>query len=447
MAKTIEAGDSINLGQIALESVTETGIIQGYVVNAETGDHIPNAAIYLDGEFALYSWVTDVGGYRIADIPYGFHTITVEANDYETTDFQIVVDQPIQSINLEMPPLPPAPPGEWSEGVEVQSVFVEPSVAYQGETVNIKVYIQYGIHNPDAYPVPATIFGTVKVNGQELKEEFNIDYRNPTLGFPYIATQVGIFTVIAQDKSAKFTVAEKPVGTYYWPWGGIRIPRCLGFVIPAGSHLFPDEDFVYPESLATGGFLVGYFTACPEGFSCFAHFSEDELRSGHPTKWDPPSASVTDFDYYIRKGIIPSGVDAIGIVVVPTSFSCPPYWDSKEELAQIIAQPLIEDISGIKKGDPGKEGFYTFDGCNCINDIPGFPANVDPVRGVTDWAKPIEWGRSGSTDWIYCPYCGKAIGHTAREYPYSSRQSLVIARKLLEHIESDHPDHPLTEPA
>jgi len=423
--------------------VNPTGCLQGYVLGKDTGAKVPhgNAQITIDGTQSIYNIVDELGGYRTPYLPHGIHHFTVEANNFVTGEFDIEISQPVSSYNFELEPLPTVP-GEWSDGVEVQHVFVEPSAAYLGETVNINVYIQYGIHDPNKYPTPATIFGTVKVDGQELRAEFDIDIRNPTLRFPYTASQLGEFTAITQGKSAKFTVTMNPVGTYYLPFGGVRVPRCTGFVIPAGSHLFPEEDFVYPESLQLGDFLVGYFPACTD-YMCFNHFSEDELHSGYPTKWDPLSASVTNFDYYIRQGIIPSGVDAIGIVVVPTSFSCPPYWNNKEELAQIIAQPLIEDMSGIKKGDPGEEGFYTFDGCHCITDIPGFPANVDSVRGVADWIKPIEWGK----DWIYCPYCGKATGHTARPYPYSGRQSLAIARKLLEHIDQAHPNHPLTEPA
>lgn len=217
MSIELKAGETKRL-DVKLTPLVQTGIIQGYVVDAETGEHIPSAAIYLDGEFALYSWTDDVGGYRIADIPYGTHTVTVEANNYQTTDFEVKVDQPIQSINLEMPPLPPGPPG-WSDGVEVQSVAADPPIVYLGQTVQIKVYIQYGIHNPDAYPVPATICGTVRVNGQELTGEFNIDYRNPTLAFPFTPSSIGIFMAVAQDKSTTFEVKPEVPGLYYSPYG------------------------------------------------------------------------------------------------------------------------------------------------------------------------------------------------------------------------------------
>lgn len=417
----LEAGKSRRL-DAGLTSTLQTGIIQGYVVNAETSEHIPNAAIYLDGKFALYSWTWDAGGYRITDIPYGIHTITVEADNYKTTDFQIVVDQAIQSINLEMPSLPPGPPGEWSEGVEVQSVHVEPSVAYQGETVNIKVYIQYGIHDPDAYPTPTTIFGTVKVNGQELREEFNIDYRNPTLGFPYTATQVGEFIAIAQDKSAKFTVVESPVGTYYSPFGGRRTPICTELIIPnvdpfvAWFVNHPGGDYIIEGRGAfriTFGPLIGVSYIQPE--------IEERLNDAYPSAWDIGIVGDRpDSDWSLHKG------EKYLYVAVRAYSNCPPYWDSKEELAQVIA-----GLRGYKWASP------------LYGTVPSGLDNYDVTRGIAGWEKPVNWG----DNWIYCPYCEEATGHTARLYPYSPKQYLSIARKLLEHIESDHPDHPLTEPA
>lgn len=429
VAKTYHVSVDGLTGSFEAISTAQTGIIQGYVVDAETGEHIPNAAIYLDGEFALYSWAADVGGYRIADIPYGPHTITVEANDYETTSFQIVVDRPIQSINLEMPPLPPAPPGEWSEGVEVQSVFVKPSTVYQGETANIKVYIQYGIHDPSAYPTPTTIFGTVKVNGQELREEFNIDYRNPTLGFPYTATQIGEFTAIAQGKSATFEVVEKVVGAYYSPFGGTRFPVCTKLTVPGVGVLTSGKDWYGIPHPSWGNI----FRTMDKEFV-------DRLSEAYPSAWNPPGAVVRKWEMLITRVTIsipgaPMGVFAF---IMPTDYDCPPYWMSKEELADVIAT-TPSPISTLGTYLPKLKEW-----------IPQF-GKISLFVGFRDWGE-IKWGKSGGygslyTDWIYCPYCGKAIGHTTREYAYSSPQYLVIVRKLLEHIENNHPEHPLTEPA
>lgn len=428
----------------------ETGIIQGYVVGRETGEHIPNAAIYLDGEFALYSWTWDVGGYRIAGISYGTHIITVEANNYETTDFQIVVDRPIQSISLEMPPLPPAP-GEWSEGVEVQSVSVDPPIAYQGETINIKVYIQYGIHDPDAYPTypPATIFGTVKINGEELTGEFTIDYRNPTLGFPYTTTQTGEFTVVAQDKSAKFTVAESPVGTYYSPFGGRRMPVCTKIIVPnvepfiAIGEEFPGGDYVIPDERLRwgvepwecraffppgGGYPNCYYGSVPYKCSDTPAEVRERFLDAYPVEWD--TGEVGAWTSHLYKGglLVPYGNF---ILIAPTEWDCKPYWDTKDELARII---VIQGQYRIHK----LEDFENF--------LSTHGGRVDPEAGYRDWVKPIEWKVRGFQGHVRaelsCPYCSTKVTYANRIVPY-----LDMARQLLEHIEQEHPDHPLTEPA
>jgi hypothetical protein len=427
MTIELRAGETKRL-DVELTPLVQTGIIQGYVVDAETDEHIPSAAIYLDGEFALYSWTDDVGGYRIADIPYGAHTVTVEANNYQATDFDIVVDQPIQSITLKMPPLPPGPPGEWSDGVEVQSVAAEPPVAYPGETVNIDVYIQYGIHDPDSYPTPTTIFGTVKVNGQKLYKEFNINYRNPTLRFEYPASQLGEFTATAQDKSAQFKVVESPVAIYYPPHGGTRFPICTELIIPDGAVLTSGKDWHGIDRGWGNIFLT-------------EEQDIDKLSGAHPSAWSPLGAVVRDWAIFVTKPTFyTTGVPPWTFVfVMPTDYDCPIYWETKEELANAIAEtkPDLPNVYMPYIHPSINTQFWEW--------LAQFSPRNALFIGYRDWVK-ITYTSSGFQGHVsaklHCPYCDGGITYSNRVIP-----ALNMARQLLEHIKQEHPDHPLTEPA
>jgi hypothetical protein len=105
--------------------------------------------------------------------------------------------------------------------------------------------------------------------------------------------------------------------------------------------------------------------------------------------------------------------------VLATAYVCKEYWDSKDELATVIAN-------------------Y-------------------PRTAITDWVKypGIQTGGYGyhpygrEDFWIKCPYCGTEFGvYNIDPADFAFMQGyLKLAREVLEHIESDHPDHPLTEPA
>jgi hypothetical protein len=404
----------------------EAGIIQGYVVDGETGEHIPSAAIYLDGKFALYSWTSDVGGYRIGNIPYGTHTVTVEANNYQTTDFEILVDQPIQSKILKMPPLPPGPPGEWSDGVVVQKISAEPSLAYLGETINLDVYIQYGIGNPSQYPTPATIFGTVKVNGQKIREEFYIDYRNPTLRFQHEATQIGEFTAIAQDKSTKFTVVESPIAQYYPPHGGNRFPVCTELTIPGIGTLTPKDWW----GIERAGWGNTFRTQNRELI--------DLLSKAYPSAWNPSDVIVRKWEMLIP----PTNPYAPyeqqygqQIFIIPTDYDCPQYWPSKEELAGAIAETKTA-IPELPYGLADQFEVW----------MAQFGPRNSLFVGYRDWVGTTytSSGFQGHVDAkLHCPYCSGGITWGN----HSPIPALDMARQLLEHIEAEHPEHPLTQPA
>lgn len=190
------------------------GRARGYILDAETKATIINAKIYMDGIFQCYS--DHEGVYYTDYFLFGSHIITVEADNYQKTDFPINLNETLMRIDLSLPPMPQAPT-EWTEGVIVTEIEVSPLVIYLGDSNRIDVSIQY----PYPLPLPANIHGSVLVDGEKLTGDFTIDFRNPSLNFPYTPTKTGVLTARAQDKSASFEVKAPVVGAIHCPFGTV----------------------------------------------------------------------------------------------------------------------------------------------------------------------------------------------------------------------------------
>ena len=405
---------------------TEFGQIQGQILDKISGARIAEAKVYVDGTFDCYSdWA---GGYRTSIIGFGSHVLTVVANDYETADFPITLETTfMEGVDLLLTHLPTNGIGEWTEGVVVQSVDVVPASVYLGDPVVIRVYIQ----GPYPAEYPLTISGTVHVNGETITQSFTITFRNPTLEFPYTPTAIGTFTAQAQDKSATFTVLQNESGIFYSPYGGIRIPVCTKWKLP--------EPILMPNETGTGYIMtdelnVGYgvprddFSIMPVGAGLFYGGTAEHLeiiKAGSPLSWYP-SGVISNYSI--------TQVGRYGIsVLAQERGSCPAYWSTKEELAEMMALPIL-----------ATPPFWTWG---------KWLDPVDVVRGLHSWNRaspyvPYPW----ATDSIHgeysvtieCPYCHtkllgpkRAIGHSVDYLP--------LARQMLNHIEVSHPDHPFNE--
>lgn len=395
------------------------GRVQGYVLDEETGAKIANAEISVGDIFHCYS---DYHGlYRTEYVQFGTHVITVKADNYQTATFPVTLESSLMNQDLPLLPLSEAPT-EWTEGVIVQKIEVSPSTAYVGETINIDVYIQY----PYPLEVPADIYGTVLVNGESIRGEWTITFRNPTLRFQYTAISPGDFIVRAQDKSASFTVIQDIPATYYSPFGGVRMPACIQVTIP---DVEPFD--IYGQKFEGGDYLV-------DGFSDLKVYNVpqliDGLQKAYPSNWNPPDAVVrnwvTKYRTWYGTWFSPSGA---GLLVMATDYDCREYWDSKEELAEMIARGL--GGMGIAIPDEWKLQYGT---------------RVDLLRGLRDCVYPIRYyslcGGGSCMPRLYCPYCDKGFDGPShvRARPWD-KESFV--RSFLTHIETKHPNHPLTEPA
>jgi len=317
----------------------------------------------------------------------------------------------VKELSVELNPLST---GDWTEGITVRKIVVIPSTAYVGETIEIKVYIDYPYPLP---PLPMEVKGTVYINGITLSEQWTMETYDTTLVFKYYAAIAGEFTIQAQDKLANLTVLSDITSTYYMPWGGVRMPVCT------------------------------------------------EWSNGECLAWNPVDATVST--YVVREGWWTGQLLAMAV-----DYTCKEYWDTKDELACVIARSL-----GYNRVPPLEEWVLQYgtvcpvcDGtgqvictremhrhcrpgeviecpeCNGIGKV----LRVDLERGWRDWQKELEYhsvcGAGSCTPSIRCPYCDQKIygpSHTRG----SSWDKESFARQVLSHIENIHPNHPLTEPA
>lgn len=431
------------------------GRIWGYIKNSQTDERVGGAIVYLDG---VQEDITDKNGMYGTDyVPFGPHTLVVEADNYERLAETIVISEESAKVEIRMAPLSEAPT-EWTEGVEVVKIKVEPTYAYVGEGIEIKVYIQY----PDPLPLPADIHGSVLVNGTLVSGVWTIDYRNPNLRLEYVAASPGIFTVRAQDKSAIFQVESAPTGTYYPPWGGIRMPICTEIVIPDVNPFkilyidHPGGDLVYSGSSLTIPSLILR--------AIRAAGSENQLYEAYPTKWNPAGAEVTEYARHVTIG----WRDA-EIMIMATNYTCQEYWGSLNELADMIAEGLgqgrmsippewVEEYSSTCPvcGGAGKVqvGSKLLKCSTCGGTGKAFL--IDLRRGWRDWVKEIKFnsicGGGMCTPRLYCPYADEHAG--GKDYVEGAPHTIALAwdvvsfvRQFLRHIENKHPNHPLTEQA
>lgn len=337
----------------------------------------------------------------------------------------------------------------WTEGIQVQAVTVYPEIVYIGEEVDIKVYAQY----PEPLPLHVSINGYVTIDGLVLTGAWTITDRNPTLVLKYTPEAMGDFTIVAQDKSASLKVLSAAPGQYYNPFGGTRMPLCVDIVVP-GVPAFSYYNYTHP-----GGDLV--WSALPlygspkSVFSTRWNVIESRLAYGLPIAWSPSGSNVTQWvTYYISRY-------TTSLVVMATAYtSCQQYWDSKDELAVMMAgkshsAPRIPDEWRLAYGTTcptcGGTGIYDNGRRRTCPECwgSGKTFRIDLIRGIRDWVKPIKFGTNppvyaGIKQFNYtikCPYCNTVV-----ELDHEQKK-LALVELLFDHIEDRHPTHPLTSPA
>jgi len=379
------------------------GKIWGYIKDSLTGGRISGARVYIDDALEFTSGIN--GEYSTGYYLFGEHCLVVEADNYETMTTTIIIADESAKVEILLNPLTEAPT-QWTEDVLIRVIKVEPTLAYVGETVEIKVYVEY--------PWPEFegrhIDGEILIDGQLLKGA--IDAPETIMRFEYPATLPGNYTIMAQDKSAHFQVEQTVHGTYYCPWGNKRYPICTEVTIPdvnpfivrAGTegriqyeHLGGDLHVTSPFG-GEGGF---WLFPCEIKKAMADVGSSDRVAEAYPSKWDPVEAVV--YDYTLTVGATGQRNQCYTFKVKPIDYDCPPYWYSLEELAAFLADHM------------GSMGYWKICGAGQC------------------WPS------------VRCPYCDKKIEGT----PYTrgaAWDKVSFVRGALSHIEKLHPDHPLTEP-
>jgi len=430
------------------------GHIVGTVKDIESGKAINNARVCLDG---LKDTTThSQGNFETSYVAYGTHYLRIEADNYMPIEKDIEVQTESALVEILMESLFSGDPDGWTPGVRVTAITVSPDPIYLGQEVHITVDFEC------AYPVPP-IHAEVSVDGERIVGDFTPIHEN--ISMLYTPTTAGTLTAKAQDCSATFVVLEDIPSTYYFPWGGTRIPVCMKIGIdnvpPFTCEAYCGEDTVYPFSndehimfyeflggtLKIGGLNKKIATFwLPSSFggtywtvdgncklstpSSIQNYIAEHIIEAIPTDWSPLNAIINEWKIY---EVLDPGRKLDAVLVLPIQFSCQPYWDTKEELIEAAVADYCH-CGVFHDGSPVTPGLKTdFGAPNCYY----------VCKGVHDMVKPISMGYSGAiqADYIDCPYCGKRLIFSTD----STERERV--RSLLEHIEGSHPNHPLTEPA
>jgi hypothetical protein len=328
----------------------------------------------------------------------------------------------------------PTWPG-WTAGTFVDEVTVTPTILYLGQTVTIAVAIEW----PYPAALPANIEASINVDSATLSKVVSIDFRNPAFLFTYTPTNLGTYTVKAQDKTATFQVVANPTGTYYLPFGGKRMPICTDIVIPnvppfkvfywlsTQTFNWPGGDLKYSDiAMISPGFFSGV-TSFPILFPLSAVTElVSRLSSAQPIAWNPSGANITNYLIQITTSKILNGLI---ISIMATDYTCEEYWSSKDELASM----MVDFNCRLAIPDAWKTQY----------------GKIELSVGIRDWVyypgikSQCMAGTCRFT--ITCPY-GNDFPTTNWVDPYDF-DKLSFARSFLEHIERAHPNHPLTEPA
>jgi hypothetical protein len=154
-----------------------------------------------------------------------------------------------------------------------------------------------------------------------------------------------------------------------------------------------------------------------------------------------------------------------------TEYTSQPYWGSKQDLAAMIAHfiggglrldQLTHDndwcstyghnitcwtCGGTGRVNYGKRVCPTCDGTGQV-----WLCRIDLSCGLRDWKTidnffVVQYYSYVYKYYIKCPYCLQYLLTGGYGDPQGYAGRLDAATALLEHIETVHPDHPLTEPA
>lgn len=381
---------------IVVGSIAPSGRLSGHIRDANTGGAIPNAKIYIDGVFDTQS--ASNGFYQTSYMNYGHHIITISADDYQTADFEFDLRTPGPVIDFELLPLPPG--GEWPIDVFVEDISLGPSsIVTLGDELEIILDIRVGTGPAtQTYDYPFTAI--VKIDGETLTQEHTTRVKAgyvtlDTIRFFYATTRVGTFTIVAKDKSTTFEVRQVQTGTWYSPFGCIRSPVCT-------------------KASLTDGRVVTYPLHDPTFFT----YDTGGPGISEPLEWSPSGAVVTrwhqeaydfwgDWEQHLR-------------VAIPDEWTgCPPYWETKTELAHAMAD----------------RGAW-------FNTIIANVGSQNCVKQVIFYGS---WYGGAHNVWIYCPYCREKINQYLGDQVAADHFALIC--DLLDHIEQSHPEHPLSEPA
>lgn len=371
---------------------------QGLILDGETGEPIEYALVYVDGVLKYTS--ASNGGYQMI-ISQGSHTVEIVANDYETLTTTVNLTSTFREKNYTLTPATVL--SSWSP-IQVWDVIVMPPKIEMDTLCEILVYC---FHQTGA-SITAHIY---IMDGDTVIEDITRDITvegNPTYRFSYRPTRAGIFTINAGGQTTTLEVTPTEVGTFYDPFGSVRVSNCLS-----------------PRQAS------GY-----------------RWSGGNPTctSWEEHCTvkQLTAWGYY--------GLEAVEICT-PVGSNCPPYWDTRGRLLSVI----VNDYAGLcSPWSPIVIMSWAseYDGRTFL---PWPPYHYAPLVAVgMDNMTSRSFLDPGCTDggsdegpppprptgqgMTWCPICGLQIIGGENTF------HIDVLRDLFDHIKSRHPSYPFDVP-
>jgi hypothetical protein len=269
-------------------------------------------------------------------------------------------------------------------------------------------------------------------------------------------------------------VLEDSAGTYYSPYGGTRMPLCTDILIPnvpafdhsgEGWPAWAGGDMVWSEYFGPDFYYIAPISEFRPA-QCLIEIAE-QLPQGQPIAWTPSDAVVANWVTNYSTG---RGIPIPRLLVAATEYTCPEYWHTKHELAAMIAgrERIVYVASewtyiygktcptcggtGQVVCTPGMHGCRPGQMTTCLTcGGGGIIVIVDLTRGIRDWIKPFDyyvWYYDYTyTTRIRCPVCDTVFQAGLYDSDPGQAGREDAARFLLNHIETNHPNHPLTSPA
>ena len=231
---------------------------QGIVTDADTGEAIPDALLYVDGEFETYAGSR--GNFRTGSLGIGHHIVTITSPFYQTGTFEVDLVEGLQRIDFALYKTP------ITEGFEVLEAGIYGYDSHAIITLGEEIIISSLIGNLSPNPCTQTVCCYLNGESQCREVTFTGGYHQPgwtatNIPFTFVPTQIGLYTVKLGNWAGTVEVKAIALGEFYCPYCINTRPYAIGVVLKDGTRVESNiydgmplgifERVFYPDDIAS----------------------------------------------------------------------------------------------------------------------------------------------------------------------------------------------------